>query len=118
MSLGLGSSKVGGSHAAAFLLGVALPTALLFLLASDRLGEGLSNVSRSWGSVGTTQQLPAADAAAPTRDQEVTVTQTLSCYRELISSVYSSTPSQRVCLANPNLNWFGYCDLILRTLRN
>jgi len=67
MSLGLGSSKVGGSHAAAFLLGVALPTALLFLLASDRLGEGLSNVSRSWGSVGTTQQLPAADAAAPTR---------------------------------------------------
>jgi len=71
MSLGLGSSKVGGSHAAAFLLGVALPMALLFLLASDRLGEGLSNVSRSWGSVGTTQQLPAADAAAPTRDQEV-----------------------------------------------
>jgi len=103
MSLWLGSSKVGGSHAAAFLLGVALPTALLFLLASDRLGEGLSNVSRSWGSVGTTQQLPAADAAAPTRDQEVTVTQTLSCYRELISSVLRST-SQRVCLANPNLN--------------
>ena len=118
MSLGLGSSsKVGGSHAAAFLLGVALPTALLFLLASDRLGEGLSSTSRSGGSAGTTQ-LPAADAAGPNQNQEVTVTQTLSCYRELISSVYSSTPSQRVCLANPNLNWFGYCDLILRTLRN
>jgi len=71
MSLGLGSSsKVGGSHAAAFLLGVALPTALLFLLASDRLGEGLSSTSRSGGSAGTTQ-LQAADAAGPNQNQEV-----------------------------------------------
>jgi hypothetical protein len=47
--LGFGS-KEAGSHAVSFLLGAALPTALLFLLASDRLGEGLSSISRSWGS--------------------------------------------------------------------
>ncbi|CAL4972431.1 unnamed protein product [Urochloa decumbens] len=50
MGLGFGS-KEAGSHAVAFLLGAALPTALLFLLASDRLGEGLSSISRSWGNV-------------------------------------------------------------------
>jgi hypothetical protein len=90
MGLGLGSNKVGGSHAAAFLLGVALPTALLFMLASDRLGDGLSSISRSWGSAGTTQLLPVADdGAAPTRDQEVTLSQTLSCRVQcwLLSSV-------------------------------
>ena len=43
--LGFGS-KEAGAHAASFLLGAALPTALLFLLASDRLGEGLSSISR------------------------------------------------------------------------
>ncbi|CAO2172558.1 unnamed protein product [Urochloa humidicola] len=71
--MGLGRRKDGGgiiSHAASFLLGVALPTALLFFLASDRLGEGLSTISRSWGGTGTTQ-LPIADGAAPARDEEV-----------------------------------------------
>ncbi|RLN03719.1 uncharacterized protein C2845_PM13G17480 [Panicum miliaceum] len=56
MGLGFGR-KEAGSHAVSFLLGTALPTALLFLLASDRLGEGLSSISRSWGSG------PASDGA-------------------------------------------------------
>ncbi|XP_062208712.1 uncharacterized protein At4g15970-like [Phragmites australis] len=43
MRLGLGSL-----HAVSFLLGAALPTALLFFLASDRLGEGVSSISTSW----------------------------------------------------------------------
>jgi len=33
-----------------FFLGAALPTALLFFLASDRLDEGLSSISHSWGN--------------------------------------------------------------------
>ncbi|KAF8648597.1 hypothetical protein HU200_064641 [Digitaria exilis] len=70
MGLGFGR-KESGSNVASFLLGAALPTALLIFLASDRLGEGLSSVSRSWGSAGRTQ-LPSADGAAPnTRDPEV-----------------------------------------------
>jgi len=59
MGLGFGSKEAGG-HAVSFLLGAALPTALLFLLASDRLGEGLSNISRSWGSGAVP---PAGDGA-------------------------------------------------------
>jgi hypothetical protein len=59
MGLGFGR-KEAGSHAASFLLGAALPTALLFLLASDRLGEGLSSISRSWGSGAVP---PAGDGA-------------------------------------------------------
>ncbi|KAJ1286848.1 hypothetical protein BS78_03G383500 [Paspalum vaginatum] len=50
MGLGVGSKEAGIiSHAASFLLGAALPTVLLFFLASDRLGEGLSSISRGWG---------------------------------------------------------------------
>ena len=59
MGLGFGSKEAGG-HAVSFLLGAALPTALLFLLASDRLGEGLSSISRSWGSGAVP---PAGDGA-------------------------------------------------------
>ncbi|XP_066307858.1 uncharacterized protein At4g15970-like [Miscanthus floridulus] len=53
MAMGLGfrmSKEAAGSHAVSFFLGAALPTALLFFLASDRLGEGLSSISRSWGN--------------------------------------------------------------------
>jgi len=53
MARGLGfrmSKEAAGSHAVSFFLGAALPTALLFFLASDRLGEGLSSISRSWGN--------------------------------------------------------------------
>jgi hypothetical protein len=60
-----GSSKQSG-HAVSFLLGAALPTALLFFLASDRLGEGLSTISSSWrgnGSISTAQQPAAAKPA-------------------------------------------------------
>ncbi|KAJ1286853.1 hypothetical protein BS78_03G384000 [Paspalum vaginatum] len=52
--------KQGGSHAVSFLLGAALPTALLFFLASDRLGEGLSSISTSWRGKGTAAALQAA----------------------------------------------------------
>jgi hypothetical protein len=56
--LGDGMGLLGGkegssssSHAVSFLLGAALPTVLLFFLASDRLGQqGLSSISGSWGN--------------------------------------------------------------------
>jgi hypothetical protein len=51
--VGLGfprSKEAARSHAVSFLLGAALPTALLFFLASDRLGDGLSTISHSWGN--------------------------------------------------------------------
>jgi hypothetical protein len=67
--MGFGGKEL-GSHLASFLLGAALPTAFLFFLASDRLGEGLSSISMSWGSRGTTGQ-PAAPPAQEARDQEV-----------------------------------------------
>ena len=72
-----------GGHAVSFLLGAALPTALLFFLASDRLGEGLSTISASWRGNGTTTASLRADAppadiptaadgrAAPAQDHEV-----------------------------------------------
>ncbi|KAG2602976.1 uncharacterized protein At1g28695-like [Panicum virgatum] len=72
-----------GGHAVSFLLGAALPTALLFFLASDRLGEGLSTISTSWRGNGTTTASLQADAppadiptaadgrAAPAQDHEV-----------------------------------------------
>ncbi|KAL6840414.1 hypothetical protein ACP4OV_030224 [Aristida adscensionis] len=80
-SLGFGG-KEGSSHMLSFLLGAALPTALLFFLASDRLADGVSSISTSWGrSSGT--QLPASvpqaqatstlatvNGAAPSQDQE------------------------------------------------
>nr|CAB3479267.1 unnamed protein product [Digitaria exilis] len=46
----MGLLGVGSKEVVSFLLGAALPTALLFLLASDRLGEGMSSISRSWGN--------------------------------------------------------------------
>ncbi|KAL5226593.1 hypothetical protein ABZP36_014858 [Zizania latifolia] len=38
------------NHVVSFLLGAALPTLLLFVLASDRVGEQLAAISSSWGS--------------------------------------------------------------------
>jgi hypothetical protein len=50
MGLGFGR-KEGSSHVMSFLLGAALPTALLlFVVASDRLGDGLSGISVRWGN--------------------------------------------------------------------
>lgn len=43
-------------HLASFLLGAALPTAFLFFLASDRLGQGLSSISLSWRTSSGTRQ--------------------------------------------------------------
>ncbi|TVT97267.1 hypothetical protein EJB05_57491, partial [Eragrostis curvula] len=79
-NMGLGFGGKEGSHVVSFLLGAALPTALLFFLASDRLGEGLSSISVSWrnGTVlplaGAPAQKPTnltGEGAAPTPDQEV-----------------------------------------------
>ncbi|RCV28782.1 hypothetical protein SEVIR_5G436700v4 [Setaria viridis] len=62
MGLGLGG-KEACQHVVFFLVGAALPTALLVLLASDRLGEGLSTISSSWGPTPT--QLPASAVGGP-----------------------------------------------------
>ncbi|CAO1947064.1 unnamed protein product [Urochloa humidicola] len=60
MGVGLGG-KEACQHVVSFLVGAALPTALLVLLASDRLGEGLSTISSSWGTTPTHHlQAPAA----------------------------------------------------------
>ncbi|KAL6613915.1 hypothetical protein ACP70R_036185 [Stipagrostis hirtigluma subsp. patula] len=84
-NLGFGGKEgSSSSQMVSFLLGAALPTALLFFLASDRLGEGFSSVSSSWGrTTGTVppaiqspaqpqvaSTLAAAGGAAPTQDQE------------------------------------------------
>ncbi|TVT97270.1 hypothetical protein EJB05_57494, partial [Eragrostis curvula] len=65
--MGFGGKE--GSHLVSFLLGAALPTAFLFFLASDRLGEGLSKISISWGNA---TMPPAGPAPEPqTQDQEI-----------------------------------------------
>ncbi|KAK3162857.1 hypothetical protein QOZ80_1BG0094630 [Eleusine coracana subsp. coracana] len=68
-----------GSHVVSFLLGAALPTALLFFVASDRLGEGLSSISISWGNgtvlppAGTSDQKATAltDRGTPNQEEQV-----------------------------------------------
>jgi hypothetical protein len=68
--MGFGGKE--GSHLASFLLGAALPTVFLFFLASDRLGQGWSSISVSWGTSGGTRK--PADVPPPPqepRDQEV-----------------------------------------------
>ncbi|PUZ53261.1 hypothetical protein GQ55_5G038900 [Panicum hallii var. hallii] len=64
MGMGLGG-KEACQHVVSFLIGAALPTALLVLLASDRLGEGLSTISSSWGRTPT--QLPALAGSPPSQ---------------------------------------------------
>ncbi|GJN16913.1 hypothetical protein PR202_gb03939 [Eleusine coracana subsp. coracana] len=59
-----------GSHMVSFLLGAVLPTAFLFFLASDRLGEGFSRISMSWGNGTTTPVTPAPEAHAQ-QDHEI-----------------------------------------------
>nr|CAB3479272.1 unnamed protein product [Digitaria exilis] len=56
-------------HVVSFLVGAALPTALLVLLASDRLGDGLSTISGSWGSTAGIQRPPLA-GSPPLAHQE------------------------------------------------
>ncbi|RCV28781.1 hypothetical protein SETIT_5G430700v2 [Setaria italica] len=58
-------------HLASFLLGAALPTAFLFFLASDRLGQGLSSISLSWRTSSGTRQPADGPLAQEARDQEV-----------------------------------------------
>jgi hypothetical protein len=70
--MGLGGKD--SSHLVSFLIGAALPTAFLFFLASDRLGDGLSSIFMSWGSSGTRQSAgPRAQESDNTtaHDQEV-----------------------------------------------
>ncbi|KAG8054172.1 hypothetical protein GUJ93_ZPchr0001g29410 [Zizania palustris] len=77
--LGLGGSRGQGGLTSnrrhvvsAFLVGAALPTLLLFVLASDRVGEQLAIISR-WGN-GTLQagsaNTSAGHAAAPAQEQQ------------------------------------------------
>ncbi|XP_062208710.1 uncharacterized protein At4g15970-like [Phragmites australis] len=71
MGLGFGSRE-GSSHVVSFLLGAAVPTVLLFFLASDRLGEGLSSVSMSWGPIGPARGGSlTSGSAAPAQDPDV-----------------------------------------------
>jgi hypothetical protein len=79
MGLGFGGRKEGSCHVISFLFCAAMPTTLLlFIVASDRLGDGLSNSPVSWGNgavvlppVGFTpahqkDSTPTGDGAAPT----------------------------------------------------
>uniref|UniRef100_A0A453GCA8 Uncharacterized protein n=1 Tax=Aegilops tauschii subsp. strangulata TaxID=200361 RepID=A0A453GCA8_AEGTS len=57
-----GSLKLCSHHVVPFLVGGILPTVLLFVLASDRVGEQLSGVSGSWlgnSNGGTSGAAPA-----------------------------------------------------------
>jgi len=61
-----------GRHSGSFLLGALLPTALLFFLASDRVGERLTSSISSIGN-GYLLNSPArqANLSAPAGDDEV-----------------------------------------------
>ncbi|KAF8755687.1 hypothetical protein HU200_011154 [Digitaria exilis] len=107
--------QAGSSHAVSFLLGAALPTALLFFLASDRLGDGLSTISASWRGMnnGTTaaavlqadvarpapSTLAADDRAAPTQDHQVE----FAGLAELLQRV--ATEDRTVILTSVNEIW-------------
>ncbi|KAF0927782.1 hypothetical protein E2562_036202 [Oryza meyeriana var. granulata] len=74
--MGLGFGREGGSmainrnHVVSFLAGAALPTLLLFFLASDRVSEQLAIVS-SWGSGGSSaHDLGGDDRAAPAQQEK------------------------------------------------
>ncbi|CAO2167543.1 unnamed protein product [Urochloa humidicola] len=116
--------QLAGIHAVSFLLGAALPTALLFFLASDRLGEGLSTISTSWrgNSATTVSQVGAAnntlaaggDRAAPTQDHEVE----FGGLAELLSKV--ATEDRTVILTTVNEVWTrpnSLLDIFLGGLR-
>ncbi|KAI5002843.1 hypothetical protein ZWY2020_027493 [Hordeum vulgare] len=55
-----GSTKLGSHRVVPFLLGAALPTVLLFLLASDRVGEHLSSSVSGWSNGATPGPAPAS----------------------------------------------------------
>ncbi|CAL4959730.1 unnamed protein product [Urochloa decumbens] len=65
----MGTMGLGGKEACqqvvSFLVGATLPTALLVLLASDRLGDGLSAISTSWGPTPAHQLQAAAASGSP-----------------------------------------------------
>ena len=66
----------GGSHSASFLLGALLPTLLLFLLASDRVGERLASIStytlgNNNGSSSAHEQMMTHDANLTDTEERV-----------------------------------------------
>jgi hypothetical protein len=72
--MGFTGGKESGHLVVSFLLGAAMPTFFLFFLASDRLGEGFSRFSVSWGN-GAMPPVAPAPPEARTRDHyEVRVT--------------------------------------------
>ncbi|CAO2167542.1 unnamed protein product [Urochloa humidicola] len=118
------------SHAVSFFLGAALPTALLFLLASDRLGEGFSTISASWRGNGTaTVAQPgaarpppagstlAADRAAPAPAQDHEVE--FAGLAELLTKV--ATEDRTVIMTSVNEIWTrpnSLLDIFLGGFRN
>ncbi|GJM92049.1 hypothetical protein PR202_ga08476 [Eleusine coracana subsp. coracana] len=81
MGLGVAAKEGSTSHIVSFLLGAALPTAVLFFLASHRLGEGLPGISSRWGNgtilppvgrpaVEATSLTSDVVSAAPAQDQK------------------------------------------------
>lgn len=77
MGLALGGKEgnLNRNHVVSFLLGAALPTFLLFVLASDRVGEQFSSIS-SWGN----EPNLASGGAAPGQEQEVRMNPTIHAW--------------------------------------
>nr|CDM85744.1 unnamed protein product [Triticum aestivum] len=63
-----GSLKLCSHHVVPFLVGGILPTVLLFVLASDRVGEQLSGVSGSW--LGNSNDVTPGAAPAPLEHEQ------------------------------------------------
>ncbi|XP_062208711.1 uncharacterized protein At4g15970-like [Phragmites australis] len=111
-----GGKEGTSSNVVSFLLGAALPTALLFfVLASDRLGEGLSIISLSWGSNGTVPPVGLAQEGNITQDQEVR----FPGLAELLPKV--AMEDRTVILTSVNKAWAqpgSLLDLHLESYRN
>ena len=60
-----------GRHSGSFLLGALLPTALLFFLASDRVGERLTSISSIGNGYLLNSPARQANLSAPAGDDEV-----------------------------------------------
>ncbi|KAJ1286850.1 hypothetical protein BS78_03G383700 [Paspalum vaginatum] len=93
--LGSGRCKEASLHAVCLLLGAAIPTALLFFLASDRLGEGLSSVAAStwWGNTTTRTQLLAPPRSPPVEVGDALVANDGNHESELFAGLAELLPS-------------------------
>ena len=69
--MGSMSKRSGLGHFGSFLLGALLPTALLFFLASDRVGERLTSISSIGNGYLLNSPARQANLSAPAGDDEV-----------------------------------------------